>query len=47
MKEQKIIPKAETSKRVSMRFYLKADDCLKIEELMQTLSEVEAGRKKK
>ena len=37
MKEQKIIPKAETSKRVSMKFYLKADDCLKIEELMQIL----------
>ena len=41
MKEQKTNQKTnqkeETQKRVSIRFYLKADDNLKIEELMQTL----------
>ena len=33
MKEQK----TEAKKRVSMRFYLKADDNFKLEELMKTL----------
>ena len=39
MKEQKKVQDQQTQKRVSIRFYLKADDNLKIEELMQTLRE--------
>ena len=37
MKEQKIMQKTENPKRVSMRFNLKTEDSLKIEELMQAL----------
>ena len=37
MKEQKVIQKTEPEKRISMRFNLKRDDSLKIEELIQTL----------
>ena len=39
MKEQKKAQDQQAQKRVSIRFYLKADDNLKIEELMQTLRE--------
>ena len=37
MKEQKALKDTKTKKRVSMRFNLKTDDSLKIEELLQTL----------
>lgn len=37
MKEQKNLQKKEIKKRILMRFYLKAEDSLKIEEIMQTL----------
>ena len=37
MKEQKVTQKTETEKRVSMRFYIKAEDSLKVEELIKTL----------
>ena len=37
MKEQKATQQTENSKRISLRCYIKADDSLKMEELIKTL----------